>query len=66
MYNNKGVRQVKEKGTIFPLRIENKMYEDLRKVSYLTHISKAELIRMGLESKLNEYKKMLIHTEINV
>lgn len=54
------------KDTIYPIRIDKEMYEDLRKISYLTHIKIADIIRMGTEIKIKEYKKMLTHTNIRV
>ena len=51
---------------IFPIRIDQDMYQDLRKISFLTHISMADIIREGAENKIKEYKKMLTHTEISV
>lgn len=51
---------------IFPIRIDQDMYQDLRKISFLTHIPMADIIREGTENKIKEYKKMLTHTDINV
>ncbi len=51
---------------IFPVRIEIKMYKDLRKLAYLTEMSMSDLIRDGINLKIAEHKKVLTNAEINV
>lgn len=51
---------------IFPLRINGSTYKDLRKLAYLTEKPMADLIREGIEMKINENKKVLTNSEIVV
>lgn len=51
---------------IFPVRIDIKMYKDLRKLSYLTEMSMSDLIREGINLKIAEHRKVLTNAEIVV
>lgn len=57
----------KEQGLkIFMLRLEPKTHKELRKLSYLTELPMAELIRDAIKNKLKESKKMLTNADIAI
>ncbi len=51
---------------VIPLRVNNRTYKELRKLSYLTERHMADLIRDGIEMKIEENKKVLTNSQITV
>lgn len=51
---------------VIPIRIDSEMHRMLRKISFLTEITMAELMRQGIQIKINEYKKVLTNADVNV
>jgi len=51
---------------IFPIRIGIEMYKDLRKLAYLTERPMSDLIRDGINLKIDEHRKVLTNAEIKV
>lgn len=54
------------KPRIFPVRIDDELYKDLRKLAYLTEQPIAALIREAIHAKLNDNKKMLTNSDIAI
>lgn len=48
------------------VRIDEKNYTDIHKLSFLTGYSIAKLIRDMMETKLNEYRKILNNSDITI
>lgn len=51
---------------VVPLRIDSNMHRRLKKASYLTEIPMSEIMREGIEMKLEEMKKVLTNADISV
>jgi len=51
---------------IIPLRINPELHDQLRTVSFYTKIPMAELMRQGIQLKINKYKKLLTNIKVNV
>jgi predicted DNA-binding protein len=51
---------------IFPVRMSGELHSQLKKLAYLTEKPVAELIRMGIQLKLEEYKKVLTNADIAI
>lgn len=51
---------------ILPFRMDDELYLKLKKLSYLTDKSMAELVRQGLEKTLNDYKNILTRSDIAI
>lgn len=52
------------KPRVFPLRIEDNLYRKLKKLSYLTEISMSDIVRMGIELKIEAHKKELTNSDV--
>jgi hypothetical protein len=60
------VKEKKEELKLLMLRLTKKMHKDLRKLSYLSELSMAEIIRTAIDEKLKSNKKILTNSDIAI
>jgi predicted DNA-binding protein len=51
---------------MIPVRMDQKMYNELRKLSFLVNIPMSEIVRDCLEQKISANKKMLTNNDIAI
>jgi hypothetical protein len=56
----------KNKEKIFPIRLDDETYRQLRKIAYLMEVNMTDIVRDGLKIKLEEAKKILTNSSIVV
>jgi hypothetical protein len=56
----------KTKEKIFPIRIDDETYRQLRKMAFLLEVTMTDIVRDGLKIKLEEAKKMLTNSSVVV
>lgn len=51
---------------VFPVRMDEDLYKDLRKLSYLTELPIAEIIRQAVKVKIESHRKLLTNSDIAI
>lgn len=52
--------------TVFPVRIENSTYKELKKLSYLNEVPVSVLVRQGIKLRIDFFKKQLTNEDIAI
>jgi predicted DNA-binding protein len=51
---------------IVPIRMDNEMHRELRKLAFLTELPMAHIVRQGIQMRIDEIKKALTSRDIAI
>lgn len=51
---------------VLPIRLDEKMYEELREMAYISKRPMAVIVREGIELRMNQIKKVLTNKDIAI